>query len=196
MIIWTRRLLEARDFFREAHDSIGQIRKYSRDEYWTHTERTTATFSTTFRYPDYNEDLLIGQLGHDYVEDVVPKNAAYTTEMVLERFGPLATSHMLDLTDVYTAEAYPLLNRKKRKELERIRLSKVPIKSKDGKVSDIADNTSSIVENDENFARIYLQEIHALMLVLEGGDKVLYDEVYAQVIDGMKKLNLDIPMRF
>lgn len=190
MIIWTPRMLAAQKFFRAAHDSIGHIRKYSRVPYWNHTERTMALLSTITQ----DEDLLIGQLGHDYIEDVVPKNSDYTIEMVYNRFGARATSHIIDLTDVYDYASYPNMNRAVRKRHERARLAQIPISSKNGKLVDIIDNTEDIVKNDKNFARVYLREIYLLLLVLKDGDEDTYKAAMNQVLLSIQSLNMGIPM--
>jgi (p)ppGpp synthase/HD superfamily hydrolase len=189
MIIWTPRLLRARDFARKAHDSIGHIRKYSRVPYWHHTERTMARLSIITQ----DEDLLIGQLFHDIIEDIYPKNSDYSPDAILNLFGARATSHMLDLTDVYTKEAYPYFNRKQRKELEVMRLALVPIMSKNGKLVDNIDNTEDILHGDKGFARTYLKEIYELLQVLKDGDKEAWQEAMKQVLAGFLELEITIP---
>jgi hypothetical protein len=190
MINWTPRLLRARDYFRGAHDSIGQIRKMTRVPYWHHTERTMASLSLITQ----DEDLLIGQLGHDTFEDVWPKNTDYSPNAVLNLFGARTTSYILDLTDVYTSEAYPLFNREKRKELEMIRLSRVPVMSKNGKIVDIIDNSADILLNDKKFARTYIKEIFTLLQVLKDGDQQAWNEAMEQVINGFKQLEMQLPI--
>ena len=73
---------------------------------------------------------------------------------------------MLELTDVYTTDAYPHLNRKARKELETARLATVSTEAKLIKLADIAENTSSIVERDPGFSRVYHAEKGAMQKVL------------------------------
>jgi hypothetical protein len=69
---------------------------------------------------------------------------------------------VLEVTDVYTTDAYSHLNRKARKELGTARLATVSAEAKLIKLADIADNTSSIVERDPGFARVNLAEKAAL----------------------------------
>lgn len=188
MIIWTPNLLDARAFFRGAHDSIKQIRKYTGEPYWTHTEWTAERLSLITQ----DEGRIIGQLGHDFDEDVVPKNPAYYAKMVLERYGEIAYQHMKDLTDVYTKEAYPKWNRAKRHAYERDRLANIPIPSKNGKIVDLIHNTQSIVAHDKDFAKVYLKEKYLLLQVLKDGDKEAWDFAYNQVLEGIALLGLDI----
>jgi len=148
MITWTPRLLKARNFAREAHNSIGQIRKYSREPYWHHPERTMELLSLITQ----NEDYLIGELFHDIIEDVFPKNPYYSIKLIENLFGYVVANHVIDLTDVYTKENYPTWNRATRKEFERARLGAIQISSKNGKLVDIIDNTEDIVKNDRNFS--------------------------------------------
>lgn len=192
MIKWTTRLLNARDFFRGAHDSIGQKRKYSGAPYWVHTEETAETLSEITS----NEDFIIGELGHDYGEDVVPFNSKYTMQMAHDLFGATAYQHIFDLTDVYTKEAFPQYNRAQRKEMERNRLGGVRVTSKNGKLADILSNTGDIVTNDPNFAKTYIREIYMLLLELRGSDQNLYQRAMNQVLEGIQKLKLDIPAKF
>ncbi len=190
MINWTPRLLKARDFARKAHDSIGQIRKYSRDPYWTHPERTMAHLSTLTQ----DEDLLIGQLFHDIIEDVTPKNPDYNLELIRELYGDRVVAHVVDLTDVYTKEAYPNWNRATRHRFERARLAQISASSQNGKLVDIIDNTSSIVINDKEFAKTYLKEIYLLLLLLKNGDPATHAEALAQVVEGLNELKIQLPV--
>jgi len=158
----TNKILEARAFFRAAHDSIKQVRKYTGEPYWTHTESVSnlvASFGGS-------ETLIIAALGHDYLEDVTPKNPYYSENLLREVVGNLAADIVIELTDVYTSENYPHMNRATRKRLERERLAVISEGSKLVKISDLLDNTKSIVEHDTSFARVYLQEKAALLPLL------------------------------
>ena len=64
----------------------------------------------------------------------------------------------LQVTDVFTHEAYPELNRKIRKGMEADRLATISDDAKLVKLADMIDNTSSITEHDPGFAKLYLAE--------------------------------------
>lgn len=70
---------------------------------------------------------------------------------------------MRHLTDVYTSERHPELNRATRKGLERDRLAKASLQAQLIKVADLISNTRSIVAEDPKFAVTYLQEKAALL---------------------------------
>ena len=75
---------------------------------------------------------------------------------------------MVELTDVFTHEAFPYLNRETRKGLEVQRIATVSANAKMIKICDLAHNTSDIVANAPiQFARLYMQEKAALLEVLE-----------------------------
>lgn len=187
-IIWTERLVYAKGWFRDAHDSIKQVRKYTGEPYWVHTEWTMEKLA----WLTNNENRLIGQLGHDFWEDVVTKNPNYKAEQVLELFGEEAYTHMKDLTDVYTSEAFPQYNRATRKGLEVKRIALVPVMSKNGKLADLIHNTDSIVNHDANFARIYLLEKWNMLKVLQEADRGFLAEATEQVKEGSRLLNLTL----
>jgi (p)ppGpp synthase/HD superfamily hydrolase len=79
-----------------------------------------------------------------------------------------------ELTDVFTSEEYPYLNRGKRKENEANRLGKISRISQTVKYADLIDNTSSITEHDKDFAKVYLKEKEAIIKVMNQGNQILY----------------------
>lgn len=163
MITWTPRLVNAREYFRSAHDAINQKRKYDLSAYWTHTE---AVAELVHGYGG-TEDMIVAALGHDYLEDVTPLLPTTYNESVLRSmFGDVITNMIVELTDTFTKENYPHLSRKERKQGERERLAKVSKESQLIKLSDLTHNTISIVEHDPKFARTYLQEKSALLPLL------------------------------
>jgi (p)ppGpp synthase/HD superfamily hydrolase len=106
-MIWTQRLQDARQFFRVAHDSIGQVRKYTGKPYWTHTE-AVAELVASF---GGDETLIVIALGHDFAEDVVTRNSNFSMPELRRLMGDEVADGILHLTDVYTSENYPKLNR-------------------------------------------------------------------------------------
>lgn len=162
----TERLDKAILFSKVAHEAIGQKRKYSGEPYFNHPLRVMKLVSSVL--PD-DEDALIVALLHDVVEDTdVPLT------LIREEFGTRVERGVFALTDTPTVEGGP--NRKARKKMDRERLAKAEGWVQTVKVADMIDNTSSIVENDPNFATVYLEEKRLLMKVLSDADSGLKDE--------------------
>jgi hypothetical protein len=102
-----------------------------------------------------------------------------------------------ELTDVYTSENYPvkqnpLWNRKWRKAQEAHRISQVSDAAKEIKLSDLFDNTASIVSEDADFAITYLKEKHHMMKGLHGYhvNRDLYHLVENQLKQNIDKLKV------
>lgn len=156
------KLLRAILYGREAHDSIGQKRKYTGLPYWVHTEAVAlqvAQFGGSL-------DEVIAALLHDVLEDVTPLNRKYNIREILIRFGNSVARMVMELTDVYTPIAYPNINRATRKFLEAARLQSVYSDSKKIKACDLLDNTADIVVNDPKFAIQYLKEKDMIVAAL------------------------------
>ena len=81
-----------------------------------------------------------------------------------------------NLTDISRLEDG---NRKKRKELDRVHLSKALPDAKTIKLADLISNSSSILGSKDPeaiaFARVYVPEKKALLKVLKEGDQKLYE---------------------
>lgn len=149
------RLERAATYFRGAHDSIGQVRKYSGEPYWKHTERVElALWEAGVR----DEDVLIAGLGHDTIEDVYPVNSVYSLSAIVSQFGVRAARYIHGLTDVYTKAAFPNYNRKERHKQETARLLIESDEVKMVKAADMGDNTSDILVNDPAYAQVYIPE--------------------------------------
>lgn len=194
---------KAQDFAHRAHDSIKQVRKYTGEPYWVHTD-DVALRITNFLHTEAGKvftleegvSMICAAHLHDYREDVVTelKNQGRLAELEAfeseynTTFDELTRSLVIELTDVYTKEAYPKLNRKQRHELENERLAKISVKGDNIKLCDLSSNTSSIVEHDKDFARIYLREKLAVLPLLSGGDSGLLNQASNQVIAGFAAL--------
>jgi len=146
---------EAEDFANEAHGD--QKRKYTGEPYFEHV------FSVAERVKELSDDpiLYIAALLHDTVEDT-----DVTVEEIGELFGSRVAEIVYDLTDHFTSDNYPHLNRAERKALEIERMGTVDRDVKLIKLCDLADNTSTIVEHDPGFAKVYMREKAALLEVM------------------------------
>lgn len=184
MITWTPKLIRAKNFARSGHDSVGQIRKYTGEKYWTHTEEVAEIVSEVID----NEDVIIGALYHDLAEDV--NKHPYTLDNILSVFGEDVFFIVRDLTDKYTHEAYPNLNRAERKTLEAWRLGFISPDAQTVKVADLLSNTKSIVESDPGFAVTYLKEKEVVLSKLTKAHPVLLERAKKQLTKAKTKLNM------
>lgn len=99
-----------------------------------------------------SDEMVVAAILHDVVEDT-----DVTSDDIFELFGEEVGDMVYDLTDEFTTEAYPDLNRKARKDLERLRMKHISPEAKIIKLCDFIHNTGSIL-NDKNFSVIYLKE--------------------------------------
>lgn len=149
-------LIDAAAMFAQgAH--AGQVRKYTGEPYWHHCRAVARrVFGQTG-----DEEMTAAAWLHDTVEDT-----PVTVGVIVDTFGLRVALLVAELTDVYTHEAFPNCNRKARKAAECKRLADVSDDAKLIKRADITDNTSSIIEHDPRFAKVFLAEITALLKVL------------------------------
>lgn len=165
-----------------------QKRKYTNEPYHTHV-RAVAEMAIGKCYLGYE----IG-LCHDLLEDTdctVPE-----LQLALERFGytiPEANTisfAVLELTDIYTHEDHPELNRKARKELEAKRLHSISPEAQTVKYCDLIHNTQSIIEYDRGFALKYIPEKEAILSGMNKGNKLMYKRALQSLHDAKVKLEL------
>ena len=174
----------------EAHDSIGQKRKYTGEPYWVHPDAVAATVAQV----GGDENMVIAAYLHDVREDVFPLKPQYDAQWIWREFNDDVMDRVLDLTDVYTKVRYPKMNRAQRKALEHERLSIIPPRSQTIKLADMIDNTESIVAHDKDFARVYLREAMDTLGILSDGNPVLLQRLSMQLLAGFASLGLTIPM--
>lgn len=115
-----------------------------------------------------DEAMLMAAVLHDVVEDC---NVSLST--IGRRFGNVVEELVDGLTDQFTKENYPELNRAERKARERDRLAGTLPMIQMIKYADLISNTASIVAHDRHFARKYLEEKEKLLLVMDEGDAEL-----------------------
>jgi guanosine-3',5'-bis(diphosphate) 3'-pyrophosphohydrolase len=147
---------EAMKFAFEVHKN--HKRKYTGNPYTDHLAEVVGIVSTVTTVPSH---LAIAWL-HDSIEDV-----GVTFQTLQSKFGGDVATGVLWLSDLEDG------NRAERKRLSRIRLSNAPNWVQNIKVADMISNTSSIVQHDPNFAKVYLEEKRLLLDVLTKADKSL-----------------------
>jgi len=152
----------AREFATNAHQRIGQRRKYTNQPYDSHL---AAVAKLVEEVADDAEMIAAAWL-HDTVEDTPA-----TLDDIEKNFGAAVAEMVEELTDVSMASDG---NRAQRKEIDRNHSSQASVRAKTVKLADLIDNCKDIRKNDERFARVYLNEMGALLKVLGDGDAALF----------------------
>lgn len=145
-------IFKALQFATAAHE--GQTRKYTGDPYIVHP----IAVAEMVRRKGGSDIQYIAALLHDTVED-----CDVTIPDIEREFGPEVADLVYDLTDMYTKENFPDWNRARRKDNESCRLANISDEAKLIKWCDLADNTSTIVEHDPGFAKVFLKEKAVLL---------------------------------
>lgn len=154
-----------------------QVRKYTGEPYVVHL---LAVARTAEEVTGVMFGFEIG-LCHDLIEDVKDFTYEKLHSFLLSIDYNLTESFFIcdgveELTDVFTAEAYPDMNRKSRKEAEAKRQGTISPNSQSIKYCDLINNTESIVEHDLGFAQVYLEEKGSILKYMIGGNKEKFDE--------------------
>jgi hypothetical protein len=150
-------------FAKDAHG--GQLRKYTNDPYILHP----LAVARMVKDAGGDENMVNAALLHDVLEDTNVTHSELRA-FLFRRFVAVDASDILnlvvELTDVFTKEDFPYLNRNARKTLEASRLSNVSDRAKQIKRMDIEHNSESIMEHDPKFAKVFLEEKKLLLLNL------------------------------
>ena len=152
-------------FAAKAH--AGQLRKYTGLPYITHPIDVMVIVSTV----EHTEAMLAAAVLHDVVED-----CDHTIGEIYRTFGQEVHDLVWALTDQHT-----LGNRAARKTAEAHRWIIQSAEAQTIKLADLISNTSSIVEHDPNFAKVYLAEKRFLLQNLGKGDQILWERARDQV---------------
>ena len=141
---------------------INQTRKYTGEPYVAHCSSVAKIVE------QYDNDIYVLQaaLLHDTVEDT-----SVTNDRIKLVFGERVAKLVEELTDVSKPSDG---NRKVRKEIDRQHLAQSSCEAATIKLADLIDNSKSIVENDKEFAKVFLAEKEALLEVLKHGNSDLY----------------------
>lgn len=160
-------LKEAFSFAETAHKN--QFRKYNGEPYIRHPERVAKSI---LRKKDVVQAQVVAAYLHDVVEDT-----EYTYKDVKEKFGQTVANIVLELTNEYTKENYPDLNRQSRHNLEVARIAKISKEAKLIKLADRLDNLKDIEQAPVSFAKKYAKESLHLLTALEDIDTEIYNEI-------------------
>lgn len=177
-ICWTEKEQKAMYFAIAAHEAVGQRRKYTDKPYWFHCK----SVAEMVRESGGDEDVVCAAWLHDVVEDT-----QITESIIHWWFGEDVWTLVKGLTDV----SKPIDgNRKKRKEIDRMHTAEQSARCKTIKLCDLIDNTSSILQYDREFAKVYIKEKELLLEVLKEGDERLWNK--ANEIVQKAKIELEI----
>lgn len=183
----TKRQERILEFVKDLHGD--QKRKYTGEPYWHHLLNVAKIVS--------EHSVTMGveiALCHDLIEDT-PCSMGFLWEFLFHDCEydynecTIICHDVFALSDQYTFAKYPHLNRLQRKELEAMRLIQISPNAQSVKYADIIDNTSSIVQHDPNFAKVYLIEIGKKIYQMNKGDSSLYQKclyVYENACEKLK----------
>lgn len=141
--------LSSKEFAKEKH--LGQVRKYNGEPYFNHVDRV-ASIVRGLGSPDRMVD---AAFLHDVMED-----CGIVYAQLKGNFGKDVANLVLELTNVYTKENYPKLNRAKRHELEIRRQANISKEAKIIKLADRWDNLRDMCQAnvERGFAIKYANE--------------------------------------
>ena len=158
-IVW--KMDQVITFAHNAHE--GQKRKYTGEDYINHP---IAVASMVRETSPYEYEMQFAAILHDVLEDTKVTHEEMRTflfKILSIEEAKTVFKLVVELTDVFTKEAFPEFNRKKRKELEAERLSFASLDARFIKTMDMKDNLKSIMEHDPKFAKVFLAEKDYLM---------------------------------
>ena len=170
-------LTENRALIFANHWHKGQKRKYTNEPYITHPLSVAQILED---HKVATVEVTCAALLHDVLEDT-----ECTKEEIETSFGHRVAKLVLEVTDVSKPEDG---NRAKRKELDRQHLAKASIDGKNIKLADLIHNTQSIVDNDLDFAVVYLREKEKLLEVLKDGGPSLVAKAMEMMDWGQSKV--------
>jgi len=150
-----------------------QKRKYGGEPYVTHTIRV----AETVKKHGGDDNMVYAALLHDVLEDTETTEVELFSMLsnIIGHNAAVDTVRMVkELTDVFTNEKYPDINRGGRKEMESIRLGRISKRSQTIKYADLLDNSDDILKNDPKFAEVYLKEKRMILDQMDQGNKTLY----------------------
>lgn len=169
-------------FATEAHQRIDHRRKYSNLSYTVHLEQVAEITETVTD----DEEMIAAAWLHDVVEDTPA-----TLEDIEREFGDSVAILVRELTDISKPSDG---NRAERKALDKAHLAQASARAHTIKLADLIDNCMDITKHDARFARVYVNEMEALLRVLVNADKGLMSRARRTLeksISQLEKLQVD-----
>lgn len=154
-------VVKAVEFAAKAHST--QVRKYTGEAYFVHCAEVAAMVSETY---DCCDEMVAAAYLHDVIEDT-----NWTFVDLSVKFGNVVAQLVREVTDVSQPEDG---NRAKRKAIDRDHFRGASHGAQTIKLADMISNTSSIVERDPKFAKVYMHEKLLLLPYLKEGDDKLF----------------------
>jgi (p)ppGpp synthase/HD superfamily hydrolase len=143
---------------------LGQRRKGSNEPYTKHLSEVAKLVAEN----GGDQAQIAAAWLHDVVEDTpIPLSH------VLAVFGSDVAQLVQELTDQFTKQNYPGLNRHQRKAKEVERLSKISDRAKTIKYADFVSNLESVSVLGPNFGEVYTREVAEALKTMHGGDEHL-----------------------
>jgi len=169
------------DWVRQKH--LGQQIKKTGEPYFTHLA-AVANMAGQYTLLGYE----IG-LCHDLLEDTDTTLAELHVALTSFNYSPAEASYIaaavIELTDVFTATAYPGLSKKARKEKEALRLQAVSAGAQTVKYCDLVDNITWVLEHDQRHAIEYLEKKKLLLAGMTNGNKKMLQKALNAVNNGL-----------
>jgi (p)ppGpp synthase/HD superfamily hydrolase len=182
----TERQEKLLDFVKKQHE--GQIRKYTGEPYWHHVV-AVSELASRYEKAEFTTEIA---LCHDLFEDTKCGDDCLYDYLTANGYTGLEARNIISgvdaLTDDYTREHYPNMNRKNRKDMEAQRLGGNLPFIQSIKYADLINNTASIVEHDPGFAKTYLEEKRNVLQHMRQGNIDLLILCAASLDRGRRKL--------
>ena len=164
-------------FATEAHQRIDHRRKYSGQPYAVHLERVAKIVESVTD----DQEMIAAAWLHDAVEDTPA-----TINDIEREFGEHVAQLVRELTDISKPSDG---NRTIRKSIDRQHLSEASASGQTIKLADLIDNCKDITGHDPKFARVYLDEMSALLEVLTRADDGLMRRARKTLSNSLSQLN-------
>jgi len=152
----------------------GQLIKRTDEPYFNHLI-TVATLAKSAAELGYE----IG-LCHDLLEDTCTTEAELLKALLdfgySDQQANFITSCVVELTDVFTAAAYPHLSKSKRKKLEAARLLTISPAAQTVKYADLIYNVNWVLKYDLKHVKRYVLKKQLLLAGLNRGDQDLWQQ--------------------
>jgi guanosine-3',5'-bis(diphosphate) 3'-pyrophosphohydrolase len=121
-----------------------------------------------------------GQIAAAWLHDVVEDTPVPLSHVRLV-FGPEVANLVRELTDEFTKQKFPDLNRNQRKAKEAARLGSISDRAKTIKYADFVSNLRSISRLEPKFGKVYTKEVADALCAMHGGDEGLRSAALAAV---------------
>lgn len=166
-------------------ETLRRIQQYSADAHATRQRKFTNDFKSMHPlrvmeicqlYTD-KPSVLAAALLHDILEETTVTTvelAVFLAEVMDPVIAEKTQGLIEELTDIYTRNDYPLLNRRTRKEMELQRIAAISTDAQTIKYADIIDNARSLASAGTEFTSLFLEENQALLQHIPKGNPYLY----------------------